>query len=161
MTSDLEYYSTVTTRWYYTYKHTEPFLFDYYTGDIYKAAKNSEEDKEEDYKYTDIKLGKKEIKVGVISNSGFPGWSKKQDLGKVDGKFHILVPIKNTIDFKVKVPENYDGVVIALSKEGSNENNYDLEEKEEDTVRKLISRDENNNVKADDYYYLRVSDFLK
>ena len=201
MNSEIEYRlpKTNTIQWYYNYYYNNPFAFDYYTGEIYKSTtvsntsktySNGIEQTEEDYQWTDVVWNGKTIKVGEVSHFTFDGWKDKEAVADDETYYHYKTPISATTVLSIKIPKDYDGVMIALNKNGATKKDFDEDikiiektkalkkqaeesgEKSEELkqieesnkkVHKLIDQNDEKrkDMKPEDYYIIRINDMFK
>ncbi len=108
-------------KYYYNLYHSDAILFDYYTGEVYKRNeyKESDTDKKE-FKYTDINWSGKTTKVGVYSviNSK---WDGKQTVSE-----NVYSDtFRKTTTFYISVPKDYDGLMLAIQKNGVGKDQFD------------------------------------
>ncbi len=201
LSTDVEFYTSHKGKWYYSYSYTSPGVFDYYTGEIYRSnqtnvgaannlMKNGIETEGKDKpKYTKIVFNKKETKIGVLEKFNMGEWQDAEKLGVENGEAHYKVPSECIVTTEITMPENYDGVVIMLNKEGTTEESYNKSkedynklvelqqkakeegkkskelielEKKNDIVHKIVDPEdeERKDKKIEDYYYIRVSDII-
>lgn len=190
----IEYYAPVSIgKIWSSLTYDTPLLFDYYTGDIYKqnvvSLDNSvvlfEYDNEIDsnsYSYTDIEWDDITKKIGVRVDNKF-SVTGQEKLGTENGKRHVKNNIYLELLYYVEIPENYDGVMLALGKDGITEEKgkkmYDnslklkslkdeaektgekseeliLLEKEQKSIKKIIDLEANSN-KMDNYYVIDLA----
>lgn len=144
ITGDVDFIvpETNTTRWFYTFSISDPFAFDYYTGDIYRENKTNEnnnttimengiENKNADeMKYTEVTFNKSTTKIGIESKHDFKGYNNVKYLGKENGYYHYKGPVESEVTTYITMPKDYDGVMIAIRKKGITEedNKKDVEE---------------------------------
>ena len=157
ITIPVEYTSTYRGgRWYYTFSQVDPMLFDYYTGEVYNkgmaVADNS---------LTGIGIGSSEVKMGMTTikwnNNKYKigvleDYSSKWDGNKKlsgDGEDAVYGDTsRSTALFTVKVPKNYDGVMVAILKRGSNEESYAKYKERYDKYQELLKDYENTGKKS-------------
>ena len=190
MTTSLEYRSSHHSNWYPRYSYLIPSFLDYYTGIYYRgkivSSDNSTQlygvnpEEENEMKYTTIKWGKQDYSIGIYSDILLTK-GEKVIHGVENGAVHAEVPIMITMKTQIKVPKDFDGVLIAIEKEGVTEEKFlDFNEKDEKLLalqqeakkngeksEELIKIEKEMNEvskidlskeKASDYYFLRVSD---
>lgn len=201
MDVDFDFYTSHRGKWSYTYTYTSPWVFDYYTGEIYRhnqtnvGADNTlmengiETEGKDKPKYTTIKWNKKVVKIGVLEKFKIDEWKQSELLGQENGTYHYKNSTGGVVTTEITMPKDYDGIVIALNKEGSteeshNENKKEYDklvelqkkakeegkkskeliklEKEKNKVRKIVDPEDEKrkDYKIDSYYYIRVSDVL-
>lgn len=190
---------TNTIEWYYNYSSNNPFAFDYYTGEIYrnttvgnssKTVINGVEQVEIEMQLTDVVWNGKTTRIAQISEYTFDGWKDPEEVEDEDGYYHFKTPISATTTTKIKMPKDYDGVMIAINKNGTTKEYFDkdyekllkyeeLQKQAEETgkkseeqvriendrkmVHKLIDSndEERKDMKVEDYYVIKVSDIIK
>ena len=190
LTTVKEYYSSHYGRWGYNDYYLIPSFMDYYTGDVYRMkyvssnastelfGTNNEEATE--MKYTTIEWKKKKYSVGIYMDV-LVTQGDRIEYGVENGVRHDETPVTITMNVQIKVPENYDGVVLFLNKKGQNEETYlkskekndkllALQEQAKETGKKSkelkdLEKDMNKVSKLDlkkkgknKYYFLRISD---
>ena len=160
MDVELEYVVSddVDTNWTYTYSYAPVFAFDYYSGDIYrentisdsklvllggeqektssKNKKKSKEKEEDKMAYTEQVYGGKKFSIGVLNNSTKSTWRSALYQGNEDDGKHFIVSNSSTTIIYIKAPKEYDGMMLAINKNGSS---YETWKKEYDTYTKLLS----------------------
>lgn len=201
MNTELEYRlpKTNTVEWYYNYYYNNPFAFDYYTGEMYKSTTvsnlsktymNGLEQVDEEMQYTEITWNGKKTKVGSISYFTFDGWKDKETIDDEEGYYHYKTPISASMTTELKVPEDYDGLMIAINKNGATKESFDEDmelinrmeelkkqadevgEKSDELVEieenikkthKLIDENDKDrkDMKPEDYYIIKVNDMFK
>ena len=133
ITISVEYTKTYKAgRWTYSFSQVDPMLFDYYTGEVYNkgmaVTDNSLtgigiDSSEANMGMTTISWNNKKYKIGVLEE-----YSSKWDGNKKlsgDGANTVYGDTSRaTALFTVKVPKDYDGVMVAILKRGSNEKSY-------------------------------------
>ena len=112
-----------TDKYYYTYFYSNASLFDYYTGQIYLKNNyntNSSEENNKEMKYTDIVFGRKTTKVGVRTET-----TSKWD-GKQNPEKDVYTDTSRlTIAYYISIPEKYDGLMIAIPKNGPSKKSFE------------------------------------
>lgn len=201
MDVNFDFYTSHRGKWSYTYTYGCPLIFDYYTGEIYRhnqtnvGAENNltengiETEGKDKPKYTKIKWNKKETKIGILEKFNIDEWKNPELLGQENGTYHYKNSTGGTVTIEITMPKDYDGIVIALNKEGTTEKFHNESkkeynklvelqkkareegkkseeliklEKEKNKVRKIVDpKDEKRKeYKIDDYYYIKVSDII-
>ena len=133
ITIPVEYTSTYRGgRWTYSFSQVDPMLFDYYTGEVYNkgmaVANNS---------LTGIGIGASEVKMGMTTikwnNNKYKIGVLEEYSSKWDGNKKLSGDGDDTVYgdtsratalFTIKVPKDYDGVMVAILKRGSNAESY-------------------------------------
>lgn len=199
--TELEYRlpKTNTVEWYYNYYYNNPFAFDYYTGEIYKSTTvsntsktymNGIEQVDENMRYTYIDWNNKVTKVGSIVNYTFDGWKDREAVADDDEHYHYKVPISASTTVTLNVPYGYDGIMVAINKNGATQKDFnsdmelmrrteelkkqadeageksgELVEIENRSKKVHILIDENDeerkDMKPEDYYIIKANDLLK
>ena len=156
ITIPVEYTKTYKAgRWTYSFSQVDPMLFDYYTGEVYNkgmaVADNS---------LTGIGIGSSEANMGMTTIK----WNKEYKIGvleeyssKWDGKKKLSGDGDNTVYgdisratalFTIKVPKDYDGVMVAILKRGSNEKSYAKYKENYEKYQELLKDYENTGKKS-------------
>ena len=156
ITISVEYIKTYKGRMTYSFSQVDPMLFDYYTGEVYSkgmiVADNSLigigiGSSEANMGMTTIKWNNNEYEIGVLEE-----YSSKWDGNKkLSGDGDNIVygdTSRSTALFTVKVPKDYDGVMIAILKSGSNEKSYRKYKVRYDKYQELLEDYENTGKKS-------------
>ena len=157
ITISIEYTTTYKGgRWYYSFSQVDPMLFDYYTGEVYNKGMAVENNS-----LTGIGIGSSEANMGV----NLIKWNKnKYEIGvleeyssKWDGKKKLSGDGDNVVYgdtsratalFTIKVPKDYDGVMVAILKRGSCEESYAKYKARYDKYQELLKDYENTGEKS-------------
>ena len=133
ITISVEYTSTYKGgRWYYSFSQVDPMLFDYYTGEVYNKGMSVADNSltgigigssETNMGMTTIKWNHNKYKIGVLEDYSSKWDGKKKLSGEGDNTVYGDTS-RATALFTVKVPKDYDGVMVAILKKGSNEKSY-------------------------------------
>ena len=114
----------------YTYSSVAPTLFDYYTGEVYNSVTAASDtiginvsSEMENMKYTDILWNSKKYTIGVLQESA-SNWEGSKLVSNENGKSVYEDKDKVTTKVTIRVPTNYDGLMIAIFKKGSTEDSY-------------------------------------
>ena len=216
MEAELEYVvgDDIDTNWIYTYSFAPVFAFDYYSGDIYhektisdsslvvldssdkkeekkdKKKSKTKEKEEDQMVYTEQEHDDKKITIGILNNSTKSTWGNNLYQGNDDDGKHFIVDNKSTTIIYIKAPKTYDGLALAINKNGATydtwkkeydyyekiislqeeeketgEKNSELEklEKEKENIHKLIDKNDElrKEYTKDDFYVIRISDMFK
>lgn len=213
MEVELEYVvgDDVDTNWIYTYSYAPVFAFDYYSGDIYREKtisdsnlvlmdgnsetkttkkKKKKEKTEDQMVYTEQVHNDEKISIGILNNSTKSTWGNSLYRGNEEDGKHFVVNNKSDIVIYIKAPKNYDGLTLAINKNGATydtwKNEYEyyeklvsLQEEEKKTgeksnelkkmeqnqevIHKLLDKNDEyrNNYSKDDFYVIRVADMFK
>ena len=124
--------------------------FDYYTGQILKenyvpnnnnttVTANGIEKPKEEMKYNIINIDGKEYKIGIMTKMLLFEAQDTVDLGKDGEYYHYSSPMDIAIETYIEMPANYDGLRIALNKNGTTKETY---KKQMDDYNKLVSLQE-------------------
>lgn len=153
-----------------------PKLFDYYTGELYK---NIEDKVQSDSEFLDpsnvaddkfknnvIHYDDKDFNVGVYVQT-ITKTDKDYKAEKKDGINYYSSPVYGSVKVFIKVPKDYDGVMLAIEKDGSskkvvyeyinNTKNYD-----KDKLYKLIDKDDElrKEYTEDSFYVMNLGNEL-
>ena len=157
ITISVEYTKTYNRgRWTYSFSQVDPMLFDYYTGEVYSKGMTVV-----DNSLVGIGFGSGEAKMGMTTIN----WNKnKYEIGvleeyssKWDGNKKISGDGDNTVYgdtsrstalFTVKVPKDYDGVMVSILKSGSNKESYAKYRVRYDKYQELLKDYENTGKKS-------------
>ena len=199
--------------WVFTFSYAPVFGFDYYTGNIYHektisdkkliimdSSKDKKTDKKSSNKkeinindemvYTELDVHDKKVNIGVLNNVIENNWSSVIYDGKSEDGWHYRVTNNSKVNIYIKVPKDYDGMMLAINKKGSNYESWksDYEnytklislqedekkngkksdelkriEKENEVIHKLIDKsdEKRKDYTKDDYYVIRIADLFK
>ena len=153
----VEYTSTYKGgRWTYSFSQVDPMLFDYYTGEVYNKGMTvmdnsltgiGIESSKANMGMTTIKWDRNKYKIGVLEE-----YSSKWDGNKKlsgDGANSVYGDTSRaTALFTIKVPKDYDGVMVAILKRGSNEKSYKKYKERYDKYQELLKDYENTGKKS-------------
>ena len=97
-----------------------------------------------------------------IRNASFSDWDERQDGDKY--RFTCPAALETTLTFRV--PADYDGLVLAIDKDITDERDHYLTENGEfinssDLYADILTRSDGIKQSADDFYFIRVSDLLE
>ena len=176
VTGTIEYYSTRTEKYYYSYFYTIPIFFDYYTGytltahmdssdgstKIYQNGEEDQKDKEK-YQFTEIDWNGKKEKVGIYFDIYSSKYGEKNTVKQEDGRWHVNVPVSLKGSIKIKMPKDYDGLVIATNINSSNEERFNETRKEYNKLvdlQKAAKEDKKKQKELDQYIKKRDSSTL-
>ena len=138
-------------RWYYTFSQVDPMLFDYYTGEVYNkgmaVADNSLTgigigSSEANMKMTIIKWNNNKYKIGILEEYSSKWDGNKKLSGDGDNTVYGDTS-RATALFTVRVPKDYDGVMVAILKRGSYEKSYRKYKERYDKYQELLKDYEN------------------
>ena len=152
ITIPVEYTSTYKGgRWTYSFSQVDPMLFDYYTGEVYNkgmaVADNSLigigiDSSEANMGMTTIEWDNNKYEIGVLEEYSAK-WDGKTKLSG-DGDNAVYGDTsRSTALFTIKVPKDYDGVMVAILKRGSNAESYAKYKERYDKYQELLE-DYNN-----------------
>ena len=143
-------------RWTYSFSQVDPMLFDYYTGEVYNKGMTVTDNSltgigigssESNMKMTTINWNNKKYKIGILEE-----YSSKWDGNKKlieDGDNTVYGDTsRSTALFTIKVPKDYDGVMVAILKRGSNEESYSKYKVRYDKYQELLKDYENTGKKS-------------
>ena len=159
ITIPVEYTSTYKGgRWTYSFSQVDPMLFDYYTGEVYnkgmEVADNSLigigiDSSETNMGMTTIKWDNNKYEIGVLEE-----YSAKWDGNtKLSGDGDNAVygdTSRSTALFTIKVPKDYDGVMVAILKRGSNAESYAKYKERYDKYQELLEDYNNTGKKSEE-----------
>ena len=157
ITIPVEYTSTYKGgRWTYSFSQVDPMLFDYYTGEEYSkgmiVADNSLigigiDSSEANMGMTTIEWDNNKYEIGVLEEYSAK-WDGKTKLSG-DGDNAVYGDTsRSTALFTIKVPKDYDGVMVAILKRGSNEESYSKYKVRYDKYQELLKDYENTGKKS-------------
>ena len=193
-TVPVEYKTTYEGKYTYSYSSVEPVMFDYYTGEEYKkgiiatnkvvgidvSSSNNE------MQYTTIKWNGKKYEIGILAK-----YISEWDGNVLNMENETYSDTSRTLTlYTIKVPKDYDGLMMAILKKGSTKESFKLyneryerylklKDEEQETGKKskeLIEmekdnsriiklfdskNDKNKKYTKDDFYVFRVNDILK
>ena len=97
-----------------------------------------------------------------IRNASFSDWDERQDGDKY--RFTCPAALETTLTFRV--PADYDGLVLAIDKDITDERDHYLTENGDfisssDLYADILTRSDGTKQSADDFYFIRVSDLLE
>ena len=137
-------------KYYYTYSIIRPILFDKYTGNEYrKYTIRSDSDEEKRFKHNETTLNGKTYKIGIRAET-ISIW----DCKKQESKDTYTDTNKVTTTIYISAPKDYDGMMIAILKEGATEF---LQINQEDDQHTLLSHD-GKSYSANDFYVFAIND---
>lgn len=143
-------------RWTYSFSQVDPMLFDYYTGEVYNkgmaVADNSLTgigigSSEANMGMTTIKWDNNEYEIGVLEEYSSKWDGNKKLSGDGDNVVYGDTS-RSTAVFTIKVPKDYDGVMVAILKSGSNEKSYGKYKERYDKYQELLKDYENTGEKS-------------
>ena len=145
-------------RWFYSFSQVDPMLFDYYTGEVYNkgmaAADNSLTgigigSSEANMKMTTIKWNNNEYEIGVLEEYSSK-WDGNKKLSEDEDNTVYGDTSRATALFTIKVPKNYDGVMVAILKRGSDEKSYAKYKVRYDKYQELLKDYDNTGTKSEE-----------
>ncbi len=97
-----------------------------------------------------------------IRNASFSDWNERQDGDKY--RFSCPAALETTLTFRV--PADYDGLVLAIDKDITDERDRYLTENGDfisssDLYADILTRSDGTKQSAEDFYFIRVSDLLE
>ena len=145
-------------RWTYSFSQVDPMLFDYYTGEVYNKGMSVADNSltgigigssEANMGMTTIKWNNKEYEIGVLEEYTSKWDGNKKLSGDVDNAVYGDTS-RATALFTVKVPKDYDGVMVAILKRGSSETSYGKYKERYDKYQELLEDYKNTGEKSDE-----------
>jgi len=142
----------------YTYSTVLPTLFDYYTGECYKEGIVSLDnsmigmdvtEKNKEMKYTDITWDGKTYQIGVLKEIT-SSWDGNKVIGEQDGQTLYGDTSRSTIQYTVKTPKDYNGVLVEIYKRGSTRDSFEKYLKRYKKYMELLKEAEENGYKSDE-----------
>lgn len=128
ITGFVEFYHNAKVNWKYSYMYYSPKIFDYYTGELYHSSELSPDgsvtltgkfnDDNDQMKYTDIKFDGETYKIGMSKEGASAEYKDPVIKEYEDGRLHMKTPTSVTVTYRLEVPKDYDGVMIAILKNG-------------------------------------------
>ena len=159
ITISVEYTSTYKGgRWTYSFSQVDPMLFDYYTGEVYNkgmtVADNSLigigiDSDEANMGMTTINWDSNKYEIGVLEEYSSKWDGNKKLSGDGDNAVYGDTS-RSTALFTVKVPKDYDGVMVAILKSGSNEQSYGKYKERYDKYQELLKDYENTGKRSEE-----------
>lgn len=156
ITISVEYIKTYKGRMTYTFSQVDPMLFDYYTGEEYNKGMAVTDNSligigigssEANMRMTTIKWNNNEYEIGVLEEYSSKWDGNKKLSGDGDNAVYGDTS-RSTALFTVKVPKDYDGVMVAILKSGSNEKSYGKYKERYDKYQELLEDYENTGKKS-------------
>ena len=144
------------TNWSRSYAFLQANVFDYYTGELYREKNvsvtgnvyyNSINDEKDDMAYTNIIWNGQEYKIGVRmeNSSKWDGVVRVESLGGID-TYNDTNRI--TMIAYIYAPKDYDGLMVALSKNGSSKEIILKQIEFNNRYNELIKEEQNKNEKS-------------
>ena len=143
---------------YYSFSQVDPMLFDYYTGEVYNKGMSVKDNSligidigssEADMKSTTINWDNKKYEIGVLEEYSSKWDGNKKLSGDGDNAVYSDTS-RSTALFTVKVPKDYDGVMVAILKRGSNEKSYGKYKERYDKYQELLKDYENTGKRSEE-----------
>ena len=156
ITISVEYIKTYKGRMTYSFSQVDPMLFDYYTGEEYNKGMAVTDNSligiaigssEANMGMTTIKWNNNEYEIGVLEEYSSKWDGNKKLSGDGDNAVYGDTS-RSTALFTVKVPKDYDGVMVAILKRGSNEESYEKYKVRYDKYQELLKDYENTGEKS-------------
>ena len=156
ITISVEYIKTYKGRMTYSFSQVDPMLFDYYTGEVYNKGMAVTDNSligigigssEANMGMTTIKWNNNEYEIGVLEEYSSKWDGNKKLSGDGDNAVYGDTS-RSTALFTVKVPKDYDGVMVAILKSGSNEKSYGKYKERYDKYQELLEDYENTGKKS-------------
>ena len=145
-------------RWTYSFSQVDPMLFDYYIGEVYNKGMAVIDNSltgigigssKAKMGMTLIKWNKNEYEIGVLEEYSSKWDGNKKLSGAGDNTVYGDTS-RSTALFTVKVPKDYDGVMVAILKSGSNEKSYGKYKERYDKYQELLKDYENTGKKSEE-----------
>lgn len=144
------------TNWSRSYAFLQANVFDYYTGELYREKNISVtgnmnfhniDDVTDDMAYTNITWNDKEYKIGVRmeSSSKWDGVNKVNSSQGIDTYKDIN---RITMTAYVYAPKDFDGLMVALNKNGTSKDIVLKQIEFNDRYNELIKEEQNNKEKS-------------
>ena len=144
------------TNWSRSYAFLQASVFDYYTGELYREKNISVtgnlnfhniNDVTDYMAYTNITWNDKEYKIGVRmeSSSKWDGVTKVNSTGSIDTYKDIN---RITMTAYVYAPKDYDGLMVALNKNGTSKDIVLKQIEFNNRYNELIKEEQNNKEKS-------------
>ena len=159
ITIAVEYTSTYKGgRMTYSFSQVDPMLFDYYTGEVYykgMAVKDKSltgigiGSNEANMEMTTIKWNNKKYEIGVLEEYSSK-WDGNKKLSGVGDNTVYGDTSRATALFTIKVPKDYDGVMVAILKRGTNEKSYAKYKERYDKYQELLEDYRNTGTKSEE-----------
>ena len=143
-------------KWTYSFSQVDPMLFDYYTGEVYNKGMSVVDNSltgigigssKANMGMTTIKWIKNEYEIGVLEEYSSKWDGNKKISGDGDNTVYGDTS-RSTALFTVKVPKDYDGVMVAILKRGSNKESYGKYKERYDKYQELLKDYENTGKKS-------------
>ena len=157
ITIPVEYTKTYkASRWTYSFSQVDPMLFDYYTGEVYNKGVSVSDNSltgigigssEAKMEMTTIKWNNNKYEIGVLEEYSSKWDGNKKLSGEGDNTVYGDTS-RATALFTIKVPKDYDGVMVAILKRGSNEESYSKYKVRYDKYQELLKDYENTGKKS-------------
>ena len=145
-------------RWTYSFSQVDPMLFDYYTGEVYNKGMSAVDNSligigikssEANMEMTTIKWINNKNEIGVLEEYSSKWDGNKKLSGDGDNAVYGDTS-RATALFTVKVPKDYDGVMVAILKRGSNAESYAKYKERYDKYQELLKDYENTGEKSEE-----------
>lgn len=140
----------------YSFSQVDPMLFDYYTGEVYNKGMSVADNSltgigigssESNMEMTTIDWNKNKYKIGVLEEYSSKWDGNKKLSGDGDNAVYSDTS-RSTALFTVKVPKDYDGVMVAILKRGSYKESYAKYKVRYDKYQELLKDYENTGKKS-------------
>ena len=146
------------TNWSRSYAFLQATVFDYYTGELYREKNISVtgnlnyhniDNVTDDMAYTNITWNDKEYKIGVRmeSSSKWDGVTKVNSTGSIDTYNDTN---RLTMIGYIYAPKDYDGLMIALNKNGTSKEMVLKQIEFNNKYNELLKDEQNNGKKSDE-----------
>ena len=154
-------------RFTYSFSQVDPMLFDYYTGEVYNKGMAVKDNSltgigigsnEANMGMTTIKWNNNEYEIGVLEEYSSKWDGNKKLSGDGDNAVYGDTS-RSTALFTVKVPKDYDGVMVAILKRGSNEESYAKYKERYDRYQELLEDYRNTGEKSEELIEFELDQF--
>ena len=143
-------------KWTYSFSQVDPMLFDYYTGEVYNKGMTVTDNSligigidstEANMGMTTISWINNKYEIGILEEYSSKWDGNKKLSGEGDNTVYGDTS-RSTALFTIKVPKDYDGVMVAILKRGSNEKSYGKYKERYDKYQELLKDYENTGEKS-------------
>ncbi len=151
--------STVNQNWFRSYAFLQANVFDYYTGELYREKNvvnngkvsyyNPNGNNDEDMQYTDVAWNGKTYRIGLRmeSSSKWDGIIKGKS---ADGKDRYNDTNRVTVNAYIYAPKDYDGLMVALNKNGTSKDDVLKQIKYNNKYSELLEEEKKSGTKSNE-----------
>ena len=145
-------------RWIYSFSQVDPMLFDYYTGEVYNKGMSVADksligigigSSEANMGMTTIRWNNNNYEIGVLEEYSSK-WDGNKKLSENGDNIVYGDTSRATALFTIRVPKDYDGVMVAILKRGSYEESYAKYKERYDKYQELLKDYENTGKKSNE-----------